>query len=160
AGACASPWCTAAVNGAAFTNAWSTFSTWTPTGVGFASLPQTVAAGAATGQMSVQLQIGGIVAALPNDTTVTLPSRSPGGSLSTSPTGPWSPTLGVNVPAGSTSATFYMLDADAGTPTVTASVGGVSATQIEIVTAPAAPLVLGNAGNAVTYAQGGAPVAV
>src|SRR5581483_4390525 len=31
AGACAPPWCTAAVAGAAFTPAWSSFSTWTPT---------------------------------------------------------------------------------------------------------------------------------
>jgi hypothetical protein len=160
AGACAPPLCTAAVSGAAFTSAWSTFSTWTPTGVGFASPPQTIAAGAATGPMSVQLEIGGVVGALPNDTTVTLSSSSPGGSFSTSPTGPWSSTLALIVPAGSTSATFYMLDANAGTPTVTASVGAVSAAQLEIVTAPAAPLVLGNAGNTVTYAEGGAPVAV
>ena len=45
AGACGSPWCTASVDGAGFTPAWSTFSSWTPTAAGFASAPQTVVGG-------------------------------------------------------------------------------------------------------------------
>ena len=106
AGACAPPWCTASVDGAAFTPAWSTFSTWTPTGPAFGSLPQTVLAGAATGPMSVAPQIGGIVVPLPVDTSVQLSSSSPGGSFSGSPTGPWTPTLDVTIPAGSTSASL------------------------------------------------------
>jgi hypothetical protein len=160
AGACAPPWCTATVDGAAFTAAWGTFWSWTPTGAAFASTPQTVAAGTATGPMSVALEIGGVVTALPLDTSVQLSSSSQGGSFSTGPTGPWTPTLELTVPAGSTTATFYMLDTQVGTPTVTATVGASSATQIEIVNAPAAPLALGGGGNVVTYAQGGAPVAV
>ena len=52
-----------------------------------------------------------------------------------------------------------MLDSQPGFPTVTASVDGVGTTQVEVVNAPA-PLALGNGGNAVTYALGGAPVAV
>ena len=60
AGACAPPWCTAAVAGAAFNPAWGTFSTWTPTSLAFASSPQTVTAGTATGAISLQLQIGGM----------------------------------------------------------------------------------------------------
>ena len=160
AGACGPPWCTASVDGAAFTPDWSTFSTWAPTGPAFGSLPQTVLAGAATGPMSVAPQIGGIVVPLPVDTSVQLSSSSPGGSFSGSPTGPWTPTLDVTIPAGSTSATFYMLDSQPGTPTITAAVGGESATQLEVVTAPAAPLALANGGNVVTFAAGGAPVAV
>jgi hypothetical protein len=160
AGACAPPWCTATVDGAAFTPAWSTFASWTPTSAGFASTPQSVTAGAATGPMSVEVEIGGVVTSLPVDTAVHLSSSSPGGSFSTAPTGPWAQTLDLTVPAGSTTATFYMLDTQAGTPTVTAAVGATSATQIEIVTAPAAPLALGGGGNTATYAEGGAAVAV
>jgi hypothetical protein len=53
-----------------------------------------------------------------------------------------------------------MLDTAPGTPTVTAAVGSVDRTQVEVVTAPAAPLSLTGAGNTVTYAEGGAPIAV
>jgi hypothetical protein len=160
AGACAPPWCTATVDGATFTPAWSTFVSWTPTSAGFASTPQSVTAGTATGPMSVELEIGGVVTALPVDTAVHLSSSSAGGSFSTSPTGPWTPTLDLTVPAGSTNATFYMLDTQPGTPTVTAAVGATIATQIEIVTAPAAPLALGGGSNTVTYAEGSGAVAV
>lgn len=160
AGACTGPWCTATVDGAAFTPAWSTFASWTPTSAGFASTPQSVTAGTATGPMSVEVEIGGVVTSLPLDTAVRLSSSSPGGSFSTSPSGPWTPTLDLTVAAGATNGTFYMLDAQPGTPTVTAAVGATSATQIEVVTAPAAPLALGGGGNTATYAQGGSQVAV
>jgi hypothetical protein len=159
AGACAPPWCTTTVDGAAFTPAWSAFSTWTPTSAGFGTTPMTVTAGTASGPMTVAPEIGPVVTPLPVDTTVHLSSSSADGSFSTSPTGPWSPGLDVTIPAGSTSATFYMLDTHPGTPTVTATVGSTSATQIEVVTAPAAPLALGGGGNIVTYAEGGAAVA-
>ena len=158
--ACAPPWCTASVDGAAFTPAWGAFGTWTATTAGFASAPQTVTAGTPSGAMSVQLQIGPIATPLPFDTTVTLSSTSPGGSFSTSASGPWSPTLALTVPAGAASAAFYMLDSQPGTPTVTASLDGVGTTQVEVVNAPAPRLALGNGGNAVTYALGGVPVAV
>jgi hypothetical protein len=157
--ACAAPWCTASVDGAAFTPAWGAFSTWTPTTPAFASAPQTVTAGTASGPMSVQLQIGPIASPLPFDTTVTLSSSSSGGSFSTSSTGPWTPTLALTVPAGAGSATFYMLDSQPGTPTVTASLDGAATTQVEAVNPPAAALALGSDGNTVTYVLGGAPVA-
>jgi Divergent InlB B-repeat domain/Fibronectin type III domain len=160
AGACQSPWCTANVDGAAFTPSWSAFSSWTPTGPAFGSAPVTVTAGSATGPMSVETQVGGIVTALPIDTTVGLSSSSPGGSFSTSPTGPWTPTLALAVPAGATSATFYMRDTQTGNPTVNATIGTQAAAQIEIVTEPAAPLALAGADNTVTYAEGGPPVTV
>ena len=160
AGACQPPWCTANVDGAAFTQAWSTFSSWTPTGPAFGSSPETVVAGAATGPMSVKTQIGGIATALPVDTTVALSSSSSMGSFSTSPTGPWTATLALTVLAGATSATFYMRDTQTGNPIVSATIGTQTATQIEIVTAPAAPLTLGNADNTVTYAANAPPVLV
>ena len=160
AGACEPPWCTAAVDGAAFTSAWSGFDSWTPTSTGFVSLPQTAVAGSASGPIIVQLQIGTIASALPYDATVTVSSSSPGGSFSTSASGPWSPSLQLTVPAGSTSVSFYMLDSQPGTPTVTATVEGQSSTQVEVVTAPAAPLALAGGGNSVTYVLGGSPVAV
>ena len=160
AGACQAPWCTTTVDGAAFTPAWNTFSTWAPTGPAFGSSPQTATAGVATGAMSVQTQIGGVVTALPNDTVVHLSSSSPGGTFATAPSGPWTSTLDLTVPANSNSATFYMLDSQAGTPTVTATIGGQQAMQVEVVNAVAAPLALGGAGNTVTFAQGGSPVAV
>ena len=49
------PWCTAALDGAAFTPAWSTFSTWTPTRPGLRLPAADGRAGTATGPMSVQL---------------------------------------------------------------------------------------------------------
>jgi hypothetical protein len=142
AGACQPPWCTAAVAGAAFTQAWGTFSSWTPTTVAFTSGPVSVAAGAASGQMSIQLQIGSTVTALPVDTDVLLSSSSAGGSFSTSPSGPWTGTLDLTIPAGSTATTFYMLDTRAGSPTVTATTGGQGTTQQETVAAqlPGPPL--------------------
>ena len=53
-----------------------------------------------------------------------------------------------------------MLDTQAGTPTITAATGGQSTGQTEIVTAPGAPLSIGNAANTVTFDEGGPPVAV
>ncbi len=160
AGACQPPWCTATVDGAAFTGAWSTFSSWTPTGPEFASSPVTVTAGTAGGPMSVETQIGGIVTTLPLDTTIGLSSSSTGGSFSTSPSGPWTATLALTIPAGSNDATFYMRDTQVGNPTVVATIGSQTATQLEIVTAPAAPLALSGAGNTATYAVGGPAVPV
>jgi len=160
AGACGAPWCTATVQGAAFTPAWSTFSSWSPTGPAFGSLPQTVTAGTSTGAMNVETQIGGIVTTLPVDTEVEISSSSPGGSFSSSPGGPWTPALELTIPAGAAGAAFYMLDSQTGNPTVTATVGTQTATQIEVVTAPAAPLALSGADNDVTYAEGGPPAAV
>jgi hypothetical protein len=160
AGACQSPWCTAVVDGAAFNPAWSRFSTWEPTGPAFASTPLTVTAGTAGGPISLVTQIGGVATTLPVETDVQVSSSSPGGSFSTSPTGPWTATLGVAIPPGSPGATVYMLDTTPGNPTVTATVGSQAATQIEIVNAPAAPLALTGGGNTTTYAEGGPAVAV
>src|SRR5262249_44912452 len=123
AGACAAPWCTATVDGAAFTHAWSTFSSWTPTGAGFATTPVTVAAGSASSPITIQPTTASVAAAPPIDPAVHVSSTSSGGSFSTSARGPWTPSLDVTIPAGATSASFYMLDTAPGTPTVTVAVG-------------------------------------
>jgi hypothetical protein len=67
---------------------------------------------------------------------VTVSSSSPQGTLSTSPSGPWSPTLSLTIAAGTgTSGAFYYLDTRAGAQTLTASAtGATSGTQIVTVT--------------------------
>jgi hypothetical protein len=67
---------------------------------------------------------------------VTLSSSSTAGGFSTAATGPWSATLSLTVPAGSTSTTqFFYEDTKAGSSTLTAAATGYSnATQTETVT--------------------------
>lgn len=134
AGACTPPWCSAVVEGAAFATAWTTFTTWAPTSVAFASLPLNVAADTASGPLGIQPEIGGVVTALPVDTSVVVSSSSRGGSFAPSADGPWTPTLDLTLPAGTTRATFYMLDSESGVAAVTATVDGQGASQVETVT--------------------------
>jgi len=127
--------CTLSLPGAAFNEAWKGFATWSAPALGFATAPMTLAAGTPSGPLSVQLQLVGVAHADTQPVTVTLASSSPQGAFSASPSGPWTPTLGVTIPAGSTAATFYYLDLKAGAPTITASAPGrTSATQTETVT--------------------------
>jgi hypothetical protein len=130
--------CSATISGAAFTDTWQTFRTWSPPALGFSSAPAAVAAGAASAPLTVQLQQVGIAQNAASDTTVTLSTSSATGGFATSADGPWSATLTVTVPAGSSSATFYYRDTTAGSPTLTASADGRQAgTQSETVTAGA-----------------------
>src|SRR5439155_264157 len=66
---------------------------------------------------------------------VALSSSSPAGQFSLSPTGPWSSTLTVTIPAGTNVAPpFYYQDTRAGTPTITAAAPGfTSGVQTETV---------------------------
>src|SRR5207302_5522857 len=70
----------------------------------------------------------------------TLASSSPQGTFATDPSGPWTATLVVTVPAGSATApAVYYRDTKAGAATLTATAGGrVSGSQTATVTA--APL--------------------
>jgi hypothetical protein len=117
-------WCVAELAGASFTEAWKTFATWAPATLGFASAPQTITAGDASGPISVQLQTGTVADASTSPETVTLVSSSATGTFSTATTGPWTATLEVTIPAGSTAATVYYRDTTAGTATLTASATG------------------------------------
>ena len=100
----------------------------------------------------MQLQQVGIAQSATADTAVTLSTSSATGSFAASAAGPWSSTLAVTVPAGSSSATFYYRDTTVGTPTLTASADGRQAgTQSETVTAGAlASLTLSPASSSIS----------
>ena len=66
----------------------------------------------------------GIVQADPLPVTVTLISSSPKGLFSTAATGPWTPTLSLTIPPGSSSASFFYQDTGAGAATITATAPG------------------------------------
>jgi hypothetical protein len=136
--ACAPTWCTAGLAGSAFNDAWKSFATWSPAALGFASSAQALTAGSASAPVSVQLQTAGVADWDSADTTVTVSSSSAGGGFSTASTGPWTPTLSVTIPAGSTTASVYYRDTRAGSATLTASAPGrIGGTQ-PVTVAPAA----------------------
>jgi hypothetical protein len=130
-------WCVGDLDGAHFNEAWKSFRTWTQPVLTFASAPQTIPAGAPSAAMSVALNTSaGRPTTTPNPLTVTLASSSPRGTFSTSPAGPWSPTLSLTVAAGTgITGAFYYLDTRAGTPALTATAPGfTNATQTETIT--------------------------
>jgi hypothetical protein len=100
----------------------------------FASAPQTLTAGSPSGPMSVAL-----AQATSSATTVALSSSSAAGTFAASPSGPWSSSITVSVPADSTASTsFYYRDTRAGQPQLTATAPGyTNATQAETVNAAA-----------------------
>jgi len=130
AAACAPSWCSTALDGAAFTTAWQTFSTWSTPAFAFASPPFSIPAGTVAGPLAVQLQTSGVPLAAQSDQAVAVSTTSPTGGFSAAATGPWSPTLTLTIPAGASTASFYYTDTLAGTPTLSAS----GAPQIETVT--------------------------
>ena len=147
--ACAPAWCGTAIDGAAFTSSWQSFATWSASTVAFTSPPVTLGAGAVAGPITVQLQTGTVPIVALADQPVTLTTTSSGGGFSTLPTGPWSPTLTVTIPAGTSSVAFYYTDTAAGTPTLNAS----GASQLEAVT-PAALATLTVSPSAASVASG------
>ena len=140
-GACGQPlqWCqNAVIPGATFTNQWASFSTWTQTGLAFVGQPLTFTAGTTAGPINIQLKTGSVVTAATADTPVTLTTTSTQGQFATTPSGPWSSTLTVTIPAGTTSTAFYYQDTVAGSATISATLAGQPpATQVETVTAAA-----------------------
>ncbi|MDX6510753.1 MAG: hypothetical protein QOE36_257 [Gaiellaceae bacterium] len=133
-------WCSAELAGGAFNEAWKTFATWSPPGLGFATAPLALTAGDASGPVSVRLQTIGVLQTATAPTDVTLSTSSPVGGLAASTAGPWTPTLTVTIPvAGSATPSVYYRDTKAGSVTLTASSAGrLNATQTE--TVAAAPL--------------------
>ena len=123
-------WCGGQIDGAWFNDAWKTFQYWSTPTLSFATAPQTLTAGSPSAAMTVQLQTSATSAV-----TVNLSSSSAQGAFSTSAGGPWTSTLSVTIPAGSTtSGSFYYEDTKAGSPTLTASATGAnSGTQTETV---------------------------
>ena len=148
--------CTGDLPGATFTQVWKSFRTWTQPVLTFTSPPQTVAAGAPSGPIALTLlNATGAVQPAQSPITITLRSNSPRGQFSLAPTGPWTPTLALSIPAGGSAAgPFYYLDTRAGSATVTASAFGVtSGTQSETIL-PGAPVSLRVATGVRTVAAG------
>jgi hypothetical protein len=149
---CAGDW-----PGAAFTEVWKSFGTWTQPVLTFGSAPQTIPAGAPSGPMSLTLlNATGAVQPAQTPVGITVASNSPKGQFSLAPTGPWSATLALSIPAGGVSAgPFYYLDTRAGSSTITASATGVtSGTQSETIL-PGAPVSMKVTAAARTVAAGG-----
>ena len=150
--ACGASWCTGSLAGAAATAAWSTFGAWKPSRLAFTSPEQTMAPGAVSTPLTVELQTNAgtaYTAGVPVD--VAFSSSSPTGELSASPDGPWATTLSTPIASGSTAASVYFRDAVAGSATITASAAGkTAATQAIAVGAPppASPAPSGGGGPA------------
>jgi hypothetical protein len=116
--------------------AWRTFRGWTQAVLGFGTPPQSIPAGTPSAAISLSLvtSTGARVTSGP-PRAVTLRSSSPQGTFSTTPAGPWTPTLAVTVVAG-TDVVFYYQDTLAGTHTLTAAAAGTTnGTQVVTVTA-------------------------
>jgi hypothetical protein len=127
--ACGAEWCTSAVDGAWFNESWRDFASWSTQTFAFGSAPVSSLAGTVSGPLTVSLQLAGVIRADVKPVTVTLSSSSAGAAFATAPDGSWSSTLAVDIPTGSTDATFYYRDTLAGTPTITASAPGRTTTQ-------------------------------
>jgi hypothetical protein len=129
AGACGSSgqnlWCTAELPGAAITDRWGTFRSWSQPALAFVSAPQSVVAGGVSGPISVQLQIAGVASRALAPLTMTLTSSSPTGGFATSPSGPFTPTIALTLTPGAVGAPpVYFQDTRTGTVAVTASAPG------------------------------------
>jgi hypothetical protein len=139
-GACGPPGqnvlCGGDLPGVRFTEVWKSFRTWTQPVLVFTTPPQTIPAGTPSAAMTLGLQTStGAPQIASSPIAVTLTSSSAQGQFSAAPTGPWSSTLTVTIPAGSNAAgPFYYQDTRAGNPVLTASAAGVtSGTQTETV---------------------------
>src|SRR5579862_7701522 len=132
-------WCQTVIPGAAFTSQWAAFSTWTQTGLTFATAPLTMTAGTTAGPITVQLSTGGVVTTATSPQLVALTTTSPHGAFSTSSAGPWTPTLTLTIPVGASSASFYYQDTTAGTPTVSATLPGQPPATQTVTVVAAAP---------------------
>jgi hypothetical protein len=129
-------WCGGDLPGARFADAWQTFATWDYPALALRATTPTVAAGAPSQPLTVQLQVGAASVAATTDTAVTLSSASPAGRFAPTPAGPWTPTLVVTVPAGATSATFAYEDTRAGRPALTAAADGRGSTTLTVQVTP------------------------
>ncbi len=133
ASACAAS-CTNAIPAAVFNEGWKDFANWATPTLAFGNAAATLTAGAASAPLTVRLQLAGVTRPDTVPVTVTLSSNSDQGGFSTSASGPWTATLDVPVPVGSTDAVFYYRDTKAGLATIGASAPGrAGAEQVETV---------------------------
>lgn len=142
AAACAET-CVAALDGASFNAGWQDFSTWSAPALDIVSPAPTAVAGTPVGPLTVRLELAGIGRPDTQPVSVTLASTSPNGTFAASTDGPWTSTLTVQIPVGSTDASFFYLDSAAGSPTISASAPGrAGAEQVVTIVAaepPASP---------------------
>jgi hypothetical protein len=135
--ACEATGCSSVLDGATPASGWNTFGSWDRTAATFGSPPVAATAGAAAGPLTVQLMAGAAPITLPIPSTFAVTSSSRTMTFSTSPTGPWSPSLTLTLDPGASSTTLYLLDPTAGSPTLSTNLDGQVSTQAETVTAPA-----------------------
>jgi hypothetical protein len=138
AGACGTDgqFCAGDLTGATFTEAWKSFRAWSAPALSFTTAPQTIAAGAPSGPMTLALVTTAGTPQLANaPITITLSSNSPRGGFSTSASGPFTPTLTLTIPAGqNVVGPFYYQDTRAGSALLTAASPGItSGTQTETI---------------------------
>ncbi len=100
--------------------AWRNLRTWSQSTLTIGPVPATLVAGVASPVLQLSLQAAGTRPA-----TVTLRSSSAGGGFSTSPTGPWSPSLALTLAPGGV-LTFAYRDTRAGRATLQASAPGTT----------------------------------
>jgi hypothetical protein len=149
-------WCAGDLAGASLSQGWRGFRAWSPTTLAFVSPPQTIAAGAISAPVSLQVQVAGAAARPAAPVAATITSSSPTGLFATSPTGPFAPTLAVQLPAGAFATTqLYYQDPTAGTAALTATAAGVVAGTQLITVGGAAPVSLRVEPAAVTVLPGG-----
>jgi hypothetical protein len=151
--ACAAS-CTNAVDGGWFNEGWKELASWSTPAVAFAKAPVTLTAGTAAGPLTVRLQLAGVTRGETQPVGVTIASNSPQGSFAAGASGPWTSALTLNIPAGSTDASFYYRDTKAGAVTLSATAPGrAGAEQVETVT-PAALATLAVSPASATLAPG------
>ena len=133
--------CVGDVAGSRLNANWQTFRTWTQPLLGFATPAQTIPAGTPSAAMRLTLlSSSGQPQTARTPVPVTLSSSSPSGTFSTTPAGPWSPTLVLTIAAGAgTSPDFYYLDPRAGAQLLTAGSPGVTSGTQTITVTPGAP---------------------
>ena len=150
-------WCAGDLAGASLTAGWRGFRAWSPTTLAFVSAPQTIAAGAISRPVSLQVQVAGVAARPAAVVPATITSSSPTGLFATSPGGPFAPTLAVQLPAGAfATAQLYYQDPTAGTATLNATAAGVVAGTQQITVGGAAPVSLRVEPATATVLPGGA----
>ncbi|HSJ94375.1 MAG TPA: hypothetical protein VK896_10110, partial [Gaiellaceae bacterium] len=141
-GACGPPGqdtlCLVDLSEARHNEAWRSFRGWTLAALGFATEEQTVAAGSPSAPIGVGLFTStGLRITSGPPRLVTLRSSSPQGAFSTTPAGPWTPTLDVTAAVGADAVVHYR-DTLAGRHTVTASAAGTTS-RAQTVTVTAGP---------------------
>ena len=137
-GACGpgAQFCAGELAGATFTEAWKSFRAWSAPALSFTTAPQTIAAGVASGPMTLALLTSAGTPQIANaPVPITLSSNSPRGGFSTSAAGPFTSTLALTIPAGlNVVGPFYYQDTRAGGAMLTAASPGItSGTQTETI---------------------------